>query len=39
MLATLLRGLLLPLKLYFRPDLFRAEVAALAPELSPYYSL
>lgn len=35
----ILGGLLLPLKLYFRPDLFRAEVAALAPELPPDYSL
>lgn len=35
----ILGGLLLPLKIYFRPDLFRAEVTALAPNLSANYSL
>ncbi len=35
----LLGGLLLPLKLYFQPYKFRAEVAALAPDLPDGYSL
>ena len=35
----LLGGLLLPLKLYFQPYKFRAEVAALAPDLPENYNL
>ena len=39
MRSIILGGIFLPFKLYFRPDLFRAEVAALAPELPEDYGL
>ncbi len=35
----ILGGLLLPLKLYFQPNRFRAEIAALAPDLPENYNL
>lgn len=39
MREIILDGLLLPLRLYFRPTSFANQVAALAPELPPDYSL
>jgi hypothetical protein len=39
LLRFILGGLLLPLRLYFKPYAFRAEVAALAPDLPEDYSL
>jgi hypothetical protein len=38
-LRFILGGLLLPLRLYFKPFAFRAEIAALAPDLPEEFSL